>query len=221
MQFLNCPPPSRRDNPFATCWTKPGALPFRFRDGQSAEQLVAKLGAQNWWGQIIGPHGSGKSTLLATLIPALIAAGRQVHELRLYNPTGRLFCDAKETEDDRTIIVVDGFEQLGRLARLRLKRHCRRAGAGLLVTTHVSARLPTLIHLSPERRLVEELVAELCAQVPSDITRDDVAASHASHGSNVREIFFDLYDRHERMRRKNQNCGRQPGVTISAGRHGN
>jgi hypothetical protein len=56
--------------------------------------------------------------------------------------------------------------------------------------------------LSPERGLIERLVADLCAQVPSHITRDDVAASHASRSSNVREIFFDLYDRHERLRRK-------------------
>jgi hypothetical protein len=33
------------------------------------------------------------------------------------------------------------------------------------------------------------------------ITPADVAASHACHGANVREIFFDLYDLHEKMRR--------------------
>jgi hypothetical protein len=194
-------PPSRRDNPFATCWTKPGAVPFCFPEGQSTDQLVIKLAAQEWWGQITGAHGSGKTTLLATLIPALTAAGRQVHQIRLHNRTCRLFSEAKEVQCGRTLVVVDGFEQLGRFARLRLKRRCRRAGAGLLVTTHVSTGLSTLMHLSPERRLIEQLVADLCAQVPSDITRDDVAASHASHGSNVREIFFDLYDRHERLRR--------------------
>jgi hypothetical protein len=213
--LLNGPPPSRRDNPFATCWTKPGALPFRFQDGQSAEQLVARLAGQNWWGQIIGPHGSGKSTLLATLLPAITATGRRVHELRLHKPTGRLESDAKEMERDRTLVVVDGFEQLGRFARLRLRHQCRRAGAGLLVTTHVSSGLPTLIRLSPERRLVEQLVGDLCLQVSSRITRDDVAASHASHGSNVREIFFDLYDRHERMRRKTRTAAGDTSYQLS------
>jgi hypothetical protein len=201
MQLLTSPPPSRRDNPFATCWTKPGAVPFRFPEEHSAEQLVTTLAAQEWWGQITGAHGSGKTTLLAALIPALTAAGRQVHQIRLHNETRSLVCEAKEIQGGHALIVVDGFEQLGRFARLRLKHRCRRAGAGLLVTTHVSTGLPTLIHLSPERRLIEQLVADLCAQVPSDIARDDVAASHASHGSNVREIFFDLYDRHERLRR--------------------
>jgi hypothetical protein len=221
MQLANGMPPSRRDNPFATCWTKPGALPFRFPDGQSAEQLVAKLAEQGWRAQITGAHGSGKSTLLAALIPALTVAGRRVQEFRLHHPTLGLACDAKEIESGRTLIVVDGFEQLGWLARLRLKRQCRRAGAGLVVTTHISAGLPTLIHLSPERGLIERLVADLCAQVPSRITREDVAASHASRGSNVREVFFDLYDRHERLRRKIRTVAGQPAYQLTRGRHGN
>jgi hypothetical protein len=210
MQLLTSPPPSRRDNPFATCWTKPGAIPFRFPEGKTTEQLVTKLAAQEWWGQITGAHGSGKTTLLATLIPALTAAGRQVHEIRLHNRTRSLFSEATEIQGGRTLVVVDGFEQLGRFARLRLKRRCRRAGAGLLVTTHASAGLPTLIHLSPDGRLIEQLVADLCAQVPGDITRDDIAASRASHGSNVREIFFDLYDRHERLRRVTRTVASEP-----------
>jgi hypothetical protein len=185
-------------------------MPFRFPKGQSAEQLVTKLAAQEWWGQITGAHGSGKTTLLATLVPALTAAGRQVHQLRLYRKPRSLFSEAKQIQGGRTLIVVDGFEQLGRFARLRLKRRCRRAGAGLLVTAHASAGLPVLMHLSPERRLIEQLVADLCAQVPSRITRDDVAASHASHGSNVREIFFDLYDRHARLRRGTRTVVSEP-----------
>ena len=59
--------PSRRDNPFATCWTSPGASRFDSTTDNRAEQLVAKLAAQNWTGAIIGPHGSGKSTLFESL----------------------------------------------------------------------------------------------------------------------------------------------------------
>ena len=59
--------PSRHTNPFATCWTRPGAIAFHFPPGESAEQLVARLAADNWRGEIVGPHGSGKSTLLETL----------------------------------------------------------------------------------------------------------------------------------------------------------
>src|SRR5688572_16831093 len=83
-------PPSRRDNPFATCWTTPGALAFRFDDRQDAERLVGKLASHNWWGAIEGPHGSGKSTLLESLKPALAAAGRHVIALALHDGQRRL-----------------------------------------------------------------------------------------------------------------------------------
>ena len=196
-------PPSRRDNPFATCWTKPGALAFRFADGQDAQQLVNKLAAQNWWGAIVGPHGSGKSTLLESLKPALIAADRRIIAISLHDGQRRLprtFYDAIAA-DGNTQIILDGYEQLGWLERLRVARLCRRTRAGLLVTAHADTRIPTLIRLAPERLLIAQLVADLCAEVSTPIAPEDVAASHACHGSNVREIFFDLYDRHERRRR--------------------
>jgi len=218
--IVSSPPPSRRGNPFATCWTRPGALAFRFAEGLGAEQLVARLAAQNWRGEIVGPHGSGKSTLVETLKPALGAAGCRVHAIALRDGQRRLptdlglgegeapaeprdmhACGSAEASPSRALVIVDGYEQLGWLGRLQLKRHCRRTGAGLLVTCHAPTGLPTLIRLSPDQRLIEQLVADLCAEVSTKIAIADVAASHACHGSNVREIFFDLYDRHEMLRR--------------------
>ena len=211
--------PSRQDNPFATCWTRPGAIPFRFVDGNSVDQLVAKLGAQNWWGEIIGPHGSGKSTLLQTLKPQLAEAGQSVHQITLRDGQRRLPYSQRpqpwtnalsETAEEYTafsqerkalLLIIDGYEQLGRFERWKLKRRCRRAGVGLLVTAHCPTGLPTLLELAPDRRLIEQLVANLCAKLPSPVSPGDIAASHARHGSNVREVLFALYDRHERLRR--------------------
>jgi energy-coupling factor transporter ATP-binding protein EcfA2 len=191
--------PSRHDNPFATCWTRPGALAFRFVDGQSAQQLVMKLSSQNWWGEIVGPHGSGKSTLLEALKPALVAAGRRVHAITL-RAGERILPRDFLNWDGCPVLILDGYEQLGWFSRWCLKRRCRRIGAGLLVTSHTPTGLPTLMRLAPDRQLVTQLVADLCAEVSSSVTPADVAASHACHGSNVREILFDLYDRHERLR---------------------
>jgi energy-coupling factor transporter ATP-binding protein EcfA2 len=202
-QIKTLQPPSRRDNPFATCWTTVGALPFRFDDTHSAARLVAKLAAQRWRGAIVGPHGSGKSTLLEALKPAIIAAGRSIQAISLRDGQGWLpprFC--KTSARDANTVVVDGYEQLGWPARLHLWLRCRSLGAGLLVTSHTPLRIPTLIRLSPDRQLVEQLIADLCAGVSTTITRADIAASHACRGSNIREIFFDLYDRHEQRRRK-------------------
>jgi hypothetical protein len=58
--------------------------------------------------------------------------------------------------------------------------------------------------LAPDRTLIDRLVAELCGRVPSPVSAEDVSASHACHGSNVREILFDLYDRHEKKTRAAQ-----------------
>jgi hypothetical protein len=194
--------PSRHDNPFATCWTRPGAIAFRFDDGQSAEQLLAQLARQGWWGAIVGPHGSGKSTLLEALQPALRDMGRCVHFAALRGgqrrvPRGSLAL----VGGGETLVVVDGYEQLSMMERWRLKRRCRRAKVGLLVTSHGETNVPTLIRLAPDLRLVQRLVTDLAARMSTPVTGADVAASHACHGSNVREVFFDLYDRHERLRR--------------------
>jgi hypothetical protein len=199
-----CPPPSRNVNPFATCWTHPGALRFRFNNDQCVEQVMSKLAAYQWHGAIVGPHGSGKSTLLESIKPAIAAAGRTVEAISLRDGQRRLPREffATWANDSNRVVIIDGYEQLGWPARLHLSLRCFATGSGLLVTSHKPIRIPTLIRLSPNQQLVEQLVDDLCAEVSTTITRADIAASHACHGSNVREILFDLYDRHEQRRPK-------------------
>jgi energy-coupling factor transporter ATP-binding protein EcfA2 len=203
-------------------------LPFHFANGQTAEQLVARLASQNWRGAIIGPHGSGKSTLLASLIPLLEAAGICVisitpREGQRHLPPGLIASLGKARAEDgfltpdaagaappccvvgsqcpHQILVIDGYEQLGWLDRWRMKCHCRRLEVGLLVTSHTAGGLPTLIKLEPRLDQIQNLVSVLCAHSATPVAFSDTAASYARHGSNVREIFFDLYDRHEKLRR--------------------
>jgi hypothetical protein len=196
--------PSRHDNPFATCWTRPGALPFHFPRGVDVNQLIARLANQHWRGAIVGPHGSGKSTLLETLKPALTAAGRTVVQITLRDGQRYLPRDvfaASALVASNCLLIVDGYEQLSRIGRLRVAWHCRRTGCGVLVTSHATVRIPAVIDLMPAPDLIEQLVGKLCLGVSNQVTAAQIAASHARHGSNVREIFFDLYDRHERLRR--------------------
>jgi hypothetical protein len=206
MTALTQNPPSKYDNPFATCWTKPGALQFEFERGQSEVRLVRTLAALGWRGAIIGAHGSGKSTLLESLKPAICDIGCEVIAISLRDGQRRLPRDAFDSlrrisNANRIVIIIDGYEQLGWFERWRLGSFCRRKNAGLLVTSHAPTHLPVLIELVPNRALISILVAKLCAEVSTPITAKDVDASLACHGSNVREIFFDLYDRHERKRR--------------------
>jgi hypothetical protein len=193
--------PSRHSNPFATCWTRPGALEFQFPPGASVSALVAQLAAANWRGEIVGPHGSGKSTLLATLLPHLTAAGFNLATISLRDGERRFPMNfvRDSLAVPRPLLVIDGYEQLSWFGRRVLLLRCRRAAAGLVVTAHRSVGLPLLYRTQPSLTLAEQLVSTLTVVNPSPISRADIAASHACHGSNLRELFFTLYDRHEAL----------------------
>lgn len=185
-------------NPFSTRHTRPGALAYRFPPGQNAERLVEQLREQHWHGQIIGPHGSGKSTLLATLIPAIEATGKRTLLVVLHDGQRRMPIDLKRTPElsAGTLLIVDGYEQLARWNRYRLKQFCRRRELGLLVTAHAAAGLPDLFQTSTAPELAQGIVEELLAG-QSLVTADEVRDRFAVRQGNLREMLFDLYDLYE------------------------
>jgi len=195
--------PQQIENPFATRHVRPGALPYLFPAGQTADELVERLRRNGWWGQIIAPHGSGKSALLASLVPAIEQAGCKTYLVELHDRQRRLpakFRAVAETSDP-LVVIVDGYEQLGRFHRFRLKRFCRRGGLGLLISAHKPAGLPELFHTSADLAMVQRLVARLQAESATKVSAEEVAERFARHGGNVREILFDLYDLYEARRR--------------------
>src|SRR5689334_5328290 len=128
-------PPSRHDNPFATCWTRPGAIPFHFSECGTVELLIARLTAQTGRGAILGSHGSGKSTLLHSLKPALVIAGFQIESLSLRDgqtSLPRLFAKRLSECDSNSMVIIDGYEQLRWDQRWRLRHQVRLRRAGLL-----------------------------------------------------------------------------------------
>ena len=195
-------PPSRDDNPFATCWTRPGAIPFCFPEGVDADCLIARLGAAGWRGAIVGAHGSGKSTLVEHLKPRLVERGCRIVTISARGRSQRVEqANPAQATDERTLWIVDGFEQMGILDRARVRWRAQRMHCGLLMTSHADTIVPTLIELQPSLALIQRVVRELSARSSVAVPPEAVIASHASHGSNVREILFDLYERHERLRR--------------------
>lgn len=189
-------------NPFATCRTRPGAIPFFFPPGQSAGQLIEKLRENGWWGEIVGPHGSGKSTLLATLAAELRGASIRLVAFQLHDDCRQLLHDWQHRirAERPSVLAIDGYEQLGAWNRFRVRRLCRRGGIGLLVTAHETAGLPVLYRtcVTPElaRRVVKHLLAEKRARIlPEEID----ARLDALHG-NLRELLFELFDLHELRR---------------------
>jgi energy-coupling factor transporter ATP-binding protein EcfA2 len=188
-------------NPFATRFTRPGALEYAFCEGQDAQKLCAQLEANGWWGQIVGPHGSGKSTLLHTLAAELEARRRTVVWFTQTQSERSLAATDDETLawNASTQVIVDGYEQLGWLGRRWLQRMCRRQRAGLLVTAHEDVKLPLLWATAPDERLVQQLVTQLQGEQLT-VSAVDVSRCYQEHAGNVRETLFALYDLYQRKR---------------------
>lgn len=206
--------PTRHSNPFATCWTRPGAIPFDFTDlGADATAIVDRLAASNWRGEIRGPHGSGKSTLLATLFPCIEERGWRSMLLTPRPPRRNIrFAEVRAVaagSDRPLLLAIDGYEQLSRFDRWRAAQFAKGAGRGLLVTSHFPTRHPLLAELAPSRELVERLAGVLCAHRGVMMSEVDLATTLAHHDSNVREAFFALYELHERKRREETNVARR------------
>ena len=192
------------DNPFATRAVKPGALPYLFEAGDSAELLVERLKKSRWRGEILGPHGSGKSTLLATLLPELSAAGRRVLIARLKPGEHRV---PREMLKQRpwtaeTLLVIDGYEQLGWCRQRSLIRKCDRTGCGLLVTAHQPTGLPVLMKLTPKVETALQVVQALLKDLPESITDAQIRQAFHDQKGDLREMLFQLYDLYEAQRRQ-------------------
>jgi energy-coupling factor transporter ATP-binding protein EcfA2 len=181
-------------NPFATRFTRPGAIGYLFPSGESAAALVQRLEQQQWQGQIVGPHGSGKSTLLAALDPALAAAGRDVVRVTLRDGQRALPTIDRSELTASSQLVIDGFEQLSWWSRQRLRLLVRRTGAGLLITTHADAGLPTLSRMQPTLELAEQVVGQLVSKGDPRIEPADIRAAFAATSGDIRETLFQLFD---------------------------
>lgn len=188
-------------NPFSTRFVRPGALPYFFPAGESAEQLAAKFAAQGWRGQIVGPHGSGKSTLLAALAPSIERSGRKTIHFALHDGERRLPITAEKRRSLSAgdVLVIDGFEQLSAFNRWQIRRLCRRRGCGLLVTAHADAGLPELFRTESNRELARRVVERLA---PGDeiIAAADIDQAFLARGGDLREALFELYDLYEQRR---------------------
>jgi energy-coupling factor transporter ATP-binding protein EcfA2 len=190
-------PPSRDANPFATCWTRPGALPWC----GDVDAIIERLSRSDWRGQVVGPHGSGKTTLLRALVEPLCQAGKR--------PVLSDSLDAADIHGD--VLLVEAFERLSRYEQWRRITALRRAGVGFVVTTHQTMRswftpVRVVAETKPTEAVVVELFERLTKSRPTTVTIADALASFASRAGDLRETWFDLYLRHEELSR--------PGRTL-------
>ena len=137
---------------------------------------------------LVGPHGHGKTTLLEELAPRLTARGFRVRTVTLRQEERRVDWKRLRGLGPDDILFLDGIELLDRLAWLRVRFRCRRAG-GLIITSHRPGRLPTLLECGTTPELLAGLVRELTGE------ELDTGELFARHGGNLRLVFWNLYDR--------------------------
>ena len=182
-----------RDNPFATA--RVHQIRYRLPGGLGWEELLTRLESMKWRAALVGPEGAGKTTLLEDFESGLIKQGFEVVWLRLTREEPR-FTSATlaqlETLHSRQMVLFDGAEQLSRLAWWRFLRLARRAG-GLLITSHRSGLLPTLLKCDTTPELLADIVANLLNETPTDHCAE-ARRLHRKHRGNLREALRELYD---------------------------
>lgn len=184
-------------------------------------RLLAALRARRF-GVIVGPHGSGKSTLLKALEPELRRGFAPVRFVVLRGPlaselvgTGTVFSrwlwrtrsrvmnlrkvwSAGQRLSAGGLLVVDGLEQLGAGGRFACSLGWRWRGQLVLGTAHRKLfGFRELWRTEVTPRLVSGLATRLLARAdPRVVSSVRLAMSRQDLGriSNVRELWFDLYD---------------------------
>lgn len=200
-------PPSSCSNPFSTCWVSASKLPYLDADDIGAGlslKLIAQKLMRSPRSQIVGRHGSGKTALLLALGRHLSQEGRQVAYLRLTRRSDldTVLGDLNQPE----VLLLDGAEQIPRIRRWRLLRVAEFSSTRIVLASHnawcaLPLRLPVLARSRPSLALAERLFVHLTRSTSTPVRLSDLHRAYGRRQGDLRCVWFDLYDLHERLLR--------------------
>jgi hypothetical protein len=101
---------------------------------------------------------------------------------------------------DRSMVMIDGYEQLPSSMQWLVRSAARARGVTLVVTAHESPSHFDVVWRTYIDREIEEYVLSRMILEHSAIELEEIlnsnawAASRALHGQNLRESLFDMYD---------------------------
>ncbi|MEM8735970.1 MAG: hypothetical protein AAGG44_17205 [Planctomycetota bacterium] len=197
---------SRRCNPFATRYVRPGAIPWVGDANARLDSIHKRFETLGERAAVIGPHGSGKTTLLHHLVPRLLdewefiapdgtSSRRTSDGLKPGRPAGKgtgtwiqlRRCQTHGVCELRPwpimsrgqLLVLDGLEQLYWHQRFFLlaDQFCRRYR--LLVTSHrPSWQIPELWNTSVDAATAVKIIQHISdASDPGDSGRLELSTN--------------------------------------------
>lgn len=183
-----------RDNPFSTQRVE-RILSFDPQlCGTSWEKIDRRWIALGCRGALVAHHGAGKSTFMDAFQTRLEASGHSILRLFLNQQRNKLEREQWSllAHCQQQIVMLDGEEQLGFLARRRfnqLTQNCK----GLLISRHKPTKLPQLLTLEPG---IDLLIACIERLAPEQLSRLQPMLSGwwREHNGNIREILLRCYD---------------------------
>lgn len=172
------------------------------RQELSCQEIRTRLKNLDFTAAIVGPHGSGKSTLLRDMEKQLSQSGVQTKKLFINLDTKLPWQTIKSCVDSmppQSVLFFDGANHLPFLRFRQLRSMTEKRRVGLVITSHHEGLLPTLIHCRPRLEFLMELTKRL---LPEDqmIPQSYLTALFKSHGGNIRDCLWQLYDEYAKYR---------------------